>query len=193
MTPEAAQGAAAEAAGIKAGWMSSIRFVSAIPISIITGFLLRRFSSIKARNTMCIIAACLSFLYVGAFLVPYETLPWYLTLLGFESGYTSGVIWSMVPITMPKRITMPIGMAIIIFFQGISNLLCTPVVGYVVGNMANPQWQNVAPLVGGCVAAALVCWIIYAVSKAPVFEEDEPATTMTTTHAAADTSTQNSA
>jgi hypothetical protein len=94
-------------------------------------------------------------------------------LCGFESGYTSGVIWSMVPITMPKRITMPIGMAIIIFFQGISNLLCTPVVGYVVGNLANPHWGNVAPLVFCTTLAGLVCWIIYGVSKAPTFEEDE--------------------
>jgi MFS family permease len=173
MSPDIAEAAAAEQAGITAGWMSSISFVSAIPISIVTGFLLKRFSSIRARNIMCIIAACLSFLYVGAFLVPYELLPWYLTLLGFESGYTSGVIWSMVPITMPKRITMPIGMAIIIFFQGISNLLCTPVVGYVVGNLSNPHWENVAPLIACCVTAALVCWVIYGVTKAPPFEEED--------------------
>jgi hypothetical protein len=105
--------------------------------------------------------------------IPYEYLPWYLVLLGFVSGYTSGVIWSMVPITMPKRITMPVGMAIIIFFQGISNLLCTPVVGYVVGNLAHPNWGNVAPLVFGCVLAGLVCWVIYGITKAPPFEEDE--------------------
>jgi MFS family permease len=170
-----AEAAAAEAAGIKSGWMSSIGFLAAIPVSVITGFLLKRFSSIKARNIMAVIASCLALLYTFAFMVPYEYLPWYLVLLGFESGYTSGVIWSMVPITMPKRITMPIGMAIIIFFQGISNLLCTPVVGYVVGNLASPQWGNVAPLVLGCVLAGMVCWIIYGATKAPVFEEDEPA------------------
>jgi hypothetical protein len=110
-------------------------------------------------------------LYTFAFMIPYEYLPYYLVLLGFESGYTSGVIWAMVPITMPKRITMPIGMAIIIFFQGVSNLLCTPVVGYVVGNLAAPQWQNVAPLVAGCVLAGMVCWILYGVTKAPPFDE----------------------
>jgi hypothetical protein len=173
MTPEAAEAWAAEQAGIKSGWMSSIGFLAAIPVSVITGFLLKRFSTIKARNNMAIIAACLAFLYVFAFVVPYEYLPYYLVLLGFESGYTSGVIWSMVPITMPKRITMPIGMAIIIFFQGVSNLLCTPVVGYVVGNLADPQWGNVAPLILGCVLAGLVCWLIYGVTKAPRFEEDE--------------------
>jgi MFS family permease len=173
MTPEAAAGWAAEQAGIKSGWMSSIGFLAAIPVSIITGFLLKRFSTIKARNIMAIIAACLALMYTFAFMIPYEYLPYYLVLLGFESGYTSGVIWAMVPITMPKRITMPVGMAIIIFFQGISNLLCTPVVGYVVGNLADPHWANVAPLVAGCVLAGMACWIIYGVTKAPPFEEDE--------------------
>jgi MFS family permease len=167
------EAAAAEQAGIIGGSMSSIGFLAAIPVSIITGFLLKRFSSIKARNIMCVVAAALALLYTFAFIVPYEYLPYYLVLLGFESGYTSGVIWSMVPITMPKRITMPIGMAIIIFFQGISNLLCTPVVGYVVGNMADPQWGNVAPLVLCTTLAGMVCWIIYGVTKAPPFEEDE--------------------
>jgi MFS family permease len=173
MDAQAAGAWAGEQAGIKSGWMSSISFLAAIPVSVITGFLLKRFSTIRARNTMAIIAACLSLFYIGAFLVPYEFLPWYLMLLGFESGYTSGVIWAMVPITMPKRVTMPIGMAIIIFFQGISNLLCTPVVGYVVGNLDNPQWGNVAPLVGACVVAGMICWIIYGITKAPVFEENE--------------------
>jgi MFS family permease len=163
---------ASEQAGIISGSLSSIGFMTAIPISVITGFLLKRFSTIRARNIMAIIAACLAFLYTFAFMVPYEYLPWYLVLLGLESGYTSGVIWAMVPITMPKRITMPIGMAIIIFFQGISNLLCTPVVGYVVGNLADPNWSNVAPLVLGCVLVGLVCWIIYGLTKAPPFDED---------------------
>jgi MFS family permease len=172
MAPEAALDWAAEQAGIKSGWMSSIGFLAAIPVSVVTGFLLKRFSGIRARNTMAVIAACLALLYVFAFMVPYEYLPFYLVLLGFESGYTSGVIWAMVPITMPKRITMPIGMAIIIFFQGVSNLLCTPVVGYVVGNLADPHWENVAPLVLGCVLAGMACWVVYGVTKAPPFEED---------------------
>jgi nitrate/nitrite transporter NarK len=168
------EAAAAEQAGVIAGSMSSISFVSAIPVAIITGFLLKKFETIKARNSMCIIAALLALLYALAFVIPYEYLPYYLVLLGFESGYTSGVIWAMVPITMPRRITMPIGMAIIIFFQGISNLLCTPVVGYVVGNMADPQWQNVVPLVLCTTLAGLACWIIFSITKAPTFEEDEP-------------------
>jgi MFS family permease len=174
MTPETAKSWATEQAGIKSGWMSSIGFLAAIPVSVITGFLLKRFSTIKARNIMAIIASCLALLYIFAFMIPYDYLPYYLVLLGFESGYTSGVIWAMVPITMPKRITMPIGMAIIIFFQGISNLLCTPVVGYVVGNLADPHWENVAPLVASCVLAGMVCWIVYGVTKAPPFEEEVP-------------------
>jgi len=173
LTPDEAAALASEQAGIKSGWMSSIAFIAAIPVSVITGFLLKRFSTIKARNAMAVIASCLALMYIFAFMIPYEFLPYYLVLLGFESGYTSGVIWAMVPITMPKRITMPIGMAIIIFFQGISNLLCTPVVGYVVGNLSDPHWGNVAPLVAGCVVAGMVCWIIYGVTKAPPFEEEE--------------------
>jgi len=173
MSPDAAGAWAGEQAGITSGWMSSLGFLAAIPVSVITGLLLKHFSTIRARKIMVLIASLLSLLYIGAFLIPYDYLPYYLVLLGFESGYTSGVIWSMVPITMPKRVTMPIGMAIIIFFQGISNLLCTPVVGYVVGNLDSPQWQNVAPLIAGCVLAGMVCWIIYGVSKAPTFEEDE--------------------
>ncbi|MDR1714126.1 MAG: MFS transporter [Coriobacteriales bacterium] len=176
LTPEAAEAQAAvqiaSDAGVKSGWMSSIGFLAAIPVSVITGFLLKRFSTIKARNIMAIVASCLALMYIFAFMVPYQLLPWYLVLLGFESGYTSGVIWAMVPITMPKRVTMPIGMAIIIFFQGISNLLCTPVVGYVVGNLEHPNWSNVAPLVAGCVVAGMICWIIYGVTKAPPFEEE---------------------
>jgi MFS family permease len=162
-----------EQAGITGGLMSSLGFVAAIPVSIITGLLLRHFSSIRARKIMCIMAGCIAFLYAGAFLIPYEYLPAYLILLGLESGYTSGVVWAMVPMTMPKKITMPIGMAIIIFFQGVSNLLCTPVVGYVVGNLASPAWQNVSPLLVGTVIAGLICWIIYGISKPPIYEEDE--------------------
>jgi hypothetical protein len=168
------EAAAAEQAGIIGGSMSSIGFVAAIPVAIVTGFLLKKFDTIKARNIMVIIAAVLSLMYTFAFLIPYEYLPYYLVLLGFESGYTSGVIWAMVPITMPKRVTMPIGMAIIIFFQGISNLLCKPVVGYVVGNLADPQWGNVAPLILGLTLVGLACWVIFALTKAPTFEEDEP-------------------
>ncbi|MDR0515336.1 MAG: MFS transporter [Coriobacteriaceae bacterium] len=172
LTPDAAEAFAAEAAGVKSGWMSAIPFLAAIPVSVATGFLLKRFSTIKARNVMVVIASLLAFAYTFAFMVPYEFLPYYLAVLGLESGYTSGVIWSMVPITMPKRITMPVGMAIIIFFQGMSNLLCTPVVGYVVGNLQDPQWGNVAPLVFCCVAAGMLCWIVYGLTRAPRFEED---------------------
>ena len=111
-------------------------------------------------------------------------------LLGFESGYTSGVICAMVPITMPKRITMPIGMAIIIFFQGISILLCTPVVGYVLGNLSAPQWQNVAPLVAGSVLAGMACWIIYGLTKDPPFEEELPASDGQTTPKATSSSNE---
>jgi MFS family permease len=174
MDPGAAAGAAAEAAGVKSGWMSAIGFIAAIPVAVITGFLLKRFETIRARKGMAIVASVLALMYIFAFMVPYEFLPYYLVLLGFESGYTSGVIWAMVPITMPKRITMPVGMAIIIFFQGVSNLLCTPVVGYVVGNLEHPNWSNVAFLVGGLVVAGMACWIVYALTNAPAFEEDLP-------------------
>lgn len=158
-------------AGIMSGSMASLGFAASIPMALVTAFLLGKFQSIKARNIMVITAGLCAFFYVGAFLVPYEYLPYYLVLLGLESGWTSGVVWSMVPITMPKRITMPIGMAIIIFFQGISNLLCTPVVGYVIG--AEQVWANVAPLTAATAAVGTVLWIVYALTKPPVFEEDE--------------------
>ena len=77
----------------------------------------------------------------------------------------------MVPVTMPKRVTMPVGMAIIIFFQGISNLLCTPVVGYIIGEAQ--VWTNVAPLCAATAAVGTVLWIVYVLTKPPVFEEDE--------------------
>ena len=78
-----------------------------------------------------------------------------------------------VPVTMPKRVTMPVGMAIIIFFQGISNLLCTPVAGYIIGEAQ--AWANVAPLCAGTAAVGTVLWIVYVLTKPPVFEEDEDA------------------
>lgn len=158
-------------AGVTGGSMASIGFAASIPMALVTAFLLGKFQSIKSRNVMVVIAGFAAFLYVGAFLIPYEYLPYYLVLLGFESGWTSGVVWSMVPITMPKRVTMPIGMAIVIFFQGISNLLCTPVVGYVIG--AEQIWTNVAPLTAATAAIGTVLWIIYALTKPPVFDEDE--------------------
>lgn len=157
-------------AGVTGGSMASIGFAASIPMAIVTAFLLGRFQSIKSRNVMVVVAGFAAFLYVGAFLIPYEYLPYYLVLLGFESGWTSGVVWSMVPITMPKRVTMPIGMAIIIFFQGISNLLCTPVVGYVIGT--EQIWTNVAPLTAVTAAVGTVLWIVYALTKPPVFDED---------------------
>ncbi len=164
-------GEAQATAGITAGSMASIGFAASIPMAIVTALLLGKFQTIRSRKVMVVVAGFAAFFYVGAFLIPYEYLPYYLILLGFESGWTSGVVWSMVPITMPKRITMPIGMAIIIFFQGVSNLLCTPIVGYVIG----PQevWVNVAPLCAVTAAIGTILWIVYAATKAPVFEEDE--------------------
>ena len=153
--------------------MASLGIAASIPMALVTAFLLGRFQTLKARNVMVIIAGFCAFFYVGAFLVPYEYLPAYLVLLGLESGWTSGVVWSMVPVTMPKRVTMPVGMAIIIFFQGISNLLCTPVVGYIIGEAQ--VWANVAPLCAGTAAVGTVLWIVYVLTKPPVFEEDENA------------------
>ena len=158
-------------AGVSGGSMASLGFAASIPMALVTAFLLGKFQAIKARNVMVVIAGFCAFFYVGAFLIPYEYLPYYLVLLGLESGWTSGVVWSMVPVTMPKRVTMPIGMAIIIFFQGISNLLCTPVVGYVIGEAQ--VWTNVAPLCASTAVCGLACWIIYVVTKPPVFDEDE--------------------
>ncbi|HIW75408.1 MULTISPECIES: CynX/NimT family MFS transporter [Gordonibacter] len=166
--------AAAQAqAGISGGSMASLGFAASIPMALVTAFLLGKFQKLRQRNIMVIIAGFCAFFYVGAFLIPYEYLPWYLVLLGLESGWTSGVVWSMVPVTMPKRVTMPVGMAIIIFFQGISNLLCTPVVGYVIGEAQ--LWTNVAPLCAVTAAVGTVLWIIYVCTKPPVFEEDEEA------------------
>lgn len=164
--------AAAQAqAGVSGGSMASLGFAASIPMALVTAFLLGRFQTLKARNVMVIIAGFCAFFYVGAFLVPYEYLPAYLVLLGLESGWTSGVVWSMVPVTMPKRVTMPVGMAIIIFFQGISNLLCTPVVGYIIGEAQ--VWTNVAPLCAATAAVGTLLWIVYVAMKPPVFEEDE--------------------
>lgn len=166
-------------AGISGGSMASLGFAASIPMALITAFLLGRFQKLRQRNIMVIIAGFCAFFYVGAFLVPYEYLPYYLVLLGLESGWTSGVVWSMVPVTMPKRVTMPVGMAIIIFFQGISNLLCTPVVGYIIG--ADQVWSNVAPLCAVTAAIGTLLWLAYVGTKPPVFEED----TQPTPHAPA--------
>lgn len=164
-------------AGIAGGSMASLGFAASIPMALMTAFLLGRFQKLRQRNVMVIIAGFCAFFYVGAFLVPYEYLPYYLVLLGLESGWTSGVVWSMVPVTMPKRVTMPIGMAIIIFFQGISNLLCTPVVGYVIGT--DQIWTNVAPLCAVTAAIGTALWIAYVAMKPPVFEEDAATDTAT--------------
>lgn len=164
-------GAAQAQAGIMSGSMASLGFAASIPMALVTAFLLGRFQKLKQRNVMVIIAGFCAFFYVGAFLIPYEYLPYYLVLLGLESGWTSGVVWSMVPVTMPKRVTMPVGMAIIIFFQGISNLLCTPVVGYVIG--PEMAWANVAPLCAATAAVGTALWIAYVLMRPPVFDEDE--------------------
>ncbi|MEG1246798.1 MFS transporter [Gordonibacter sp.] len=158
-------------AGISGGSMASLGFAASIPMALVTAVLLGRFQKLRQRNVMVVIAGFCAFFYVGAFLVPYEYLPFYLVLLGLESGWTSGVVWSMVPVTMPKRVTMPVGMAIIVFFQGISNLLCTPVVGYLIG--ADQVWVNVAPLCAVTAAIGTALWIVYALMKPPAFEEDE--------------------
>ncbi|MCI8468433.1 MAG: MFS transporter [Eggerthellaceae bacterium] len=157
--------------GVAGGSMASLGFAASIPMALVTAFLLGRFQTLRARNVMVVIAGFCAFFYVGAFLVPYDYLPAYLVLLGLESGWTSGVVWSMVPVTMPKRVTMPVGMAIIIFFQGVSNLLCTPVVGYVIGEAQ--VWTNVAPLCAATATIGTVLWIVYVLTKPPVFEEDE--------------------
>lgn len=158
-------------AGIAGGSMASLGFGASIPMALVTAFLLGKFRSLRSRNVMVIIAGFCAFFYMGAFLVPYEYLPAYLVLLGLESGWTSGVVWSMVPVTMPKRVTMPIGMAIIIFFQGVSNLLCTPIVGYIVG--VEQAWTHVAPLCAATAAMGTALWIVYVIMKPPTFEEDE--------------------
>lgn len=157
-------------AGIMAGSMSSIGFASSIPMTIITGFLLRRFDTIRARNIMIILAGVFALVYVGAFLVDYHVLPYYLILLGLESGFTSCIMWSMVPLIMPKRVTMPIGMAVIIFFQGVSNFLATPIVGYVIG--PDFVWTNIPVLVGITCVIGIIIMIIFACTKPPKFEED---------------------
>jgi hypothetical protein len=81
-------------------------------------------------------------------------------LLGIESGWTSGVVLSLVPQTMKHPQTVSVGFACVIFFQGISNLLATPVVGYVIGSA--DEWAYVAPLcvISACVGA--LCCVIYA-------------------------------
>ena len=150
--------------------MASLGFAASIPMAIVTALLLGKFQKLRQRNIMVIIAGFCAFFYVGAFLVPYEWLPYYLVLLGLESGWTSGVVWSMVPVTMPKRVTMPVGMAIIIFFQGISNLLCTPIVGYIIGDAQ--VFTNVAPLCAVTAAIGTAIWIVYVIMKPPVFDED---------------------
>ena len=161
--------AAAIQADTASGTMASIGFASSIPMSFVTAWLLGRFTTIRARNNMLLISAGLGFLYCFAFIIPYEWLPWWLVLLGLESGWTSGVVWSLMPLTMPKPITISFGMATVIFFQGVANLLATPVVGYVIGSSS--VWAHVAPLCACTACVGVILCLVYHRTKPPVFEE----------------------
>ena len=162
---------AAMRAAESSGALASIGFASSIPTSLVTAWLLGRFPHIKSRNIMLMIASALGFLYVGAYLIPFDWLPWWLVLLGIESGWTSGVVWALVPLTMPKPSTITVGMATITCATGVSNLLATPIVGYLIG--AHDIWTNVPPLLICTACVGVVLCFIYIRTKPPVFEERE--------------------
>jgi cyanate permease len=156
---------AGEVAGADSGYLAALGFAASIPMSFITAYLLGKFTTIRARKIMLVVASALGYLYAFAFLIEFEWLPAWLVLLGIESGWTSGVVWSLVPMTMKSSRTIPTGFACIIAFQGLSNLLATPVVGYVIGSA--DVWTNVAPLCAASATIGVACCLVYALTGRP--------------------------
>jgi MFS family permease len=177
----------------EASTFTSLGYVTSIPASIICGLLLAHFRTIKQRNMMLLLCAIVELaIYPWCFLLPHTQPAYvvYLTLAGLATGFTAGCVWSAVPLTMPKRATIPVGMGLLQCFKSLANLVGTPAVGYVVPvigmlpikiNMGGQiidstlplhDWTPASYLIGSFAVVSLIFMIIYVRMKPEIFEED---------------------
>lgn len=157
-----------------AGSLSAIGFSTSIPASIVCAFVMWKVKSRKGRNIMLIVCAAYELaLYPWCFLVPQEFIVPYLCLCGLGTGFTAGCCWGAVPVTMPFKKTIPLGMAMMTMFKNVANLIAQPIVGYAVNPAENVyQWANAVPIQITAALIALTLIIIYVRMKPETFAED---------------------
>jgi len=164
-----------------AGSMSSLGYVMSIPASIVCGLLLAKFNTIKQRNIMLVLCAVIELaIYPWCFLVPESFITTYLVLAGLATGFTAGCVWAAVPITMPKKATIPVGMGLLQCFKSLANMLGTPIMGYIVQVGGTPDapifdWTRGCLPIGIFALISIACMVTYAKMKPDKFEEDEVA------------------
>ncbi|NTV88832.1 MAG: MFS transporter [Clostridiales bacterium] len=163
-----------------AGGMSSLGFIMAIPGSLISALLLKKFTSLKARQNMIIVGAILNVMYIFSYFVPISSNPGdlqipfriFLILDGMVTGYVAAVLWSSVPLTMPVKATIPVGMAIVSASTSIAALVAPPIVGYVVQTGVDSyNWNLAAVPITIYAILAIIFAVIYKKSSTPVYEE----------------------
>lgn len=161
-----------------AGSMSSLGYVTSIPASLVCGLLLAKFNTIKQRNTMLVLCAVIELaIYPWCFFIPESFMSTYLVLAGLATGFTAGCVWAAVPLTMPIKATIPLGMGLLQAFKSLANMLGTPLMGYVVQVGGTPD-KPVFDWSRGCLPIALfaicsiICMVTYAKMKPDAFEED---------------------
>lgn len=161
-----------------AGSMTSLGYVTSIPASIVCGLLLNKFNTTKQRNIMLVLCAIIEMaIYPWCFFVPESFMPVYLMLCGLATGFTAGCVWSSIPLTMPKKATIPIGMGLLQGFKSLANLIGPPVIGYVVQAGGTPDapifdWSQASLPITLFAVVALICMVTYAKMKPEAFEED---------------------
>ncbi|BAE83243.1 MFS transporter [Desulfitobacterium hafniense] len=160
-----------------AGSLSSLGYVTSIPASLICGLLLVKFKTIRQRNIMLILCAVIELvIYPWCFLIPQNYITPYLILCGLATGFTAGCVWAAVPLTMPKRATIPLGMGILQAFKSLANMLGTPIMGYIVQVGGTPDapifdWSRGCLPIGIYAILSMTCMLIYAKMKPETFEE----------------------
>ncbi|NTV90014.1 MAG: MFS transporter [Clostridiales bacterium] len=162
----------------KAGSMSSLGYVTSIPASLICGLLLAKFKTIKQRNIMLVLCGVIEMaVYPWCFFVPESFMSTYLILCGLTTGFTAGCVWAAIPITMPKKATIPLGMGLLQAFKSLANLTATPLVGSIVQVGGTPDkpvfdWSRGMWPIALFGLLSISFMIIYSLTKPPVFEED---------------------
>jgi cyanate permease len=163
-----------------AGRISSLGYVTSIPGSLICGLLLAKFNTIRQRNIMLVLCAVIELaLYPWCFFVPERLIATYLVLCGLATGFTAGCVWAAIPITMPNKATIPLGMGLLQAWKSLANLIGTPLIGYVVhvgGTPSKPffDWSRGAVPITLFAVVSLICMVSYARMKPEAFEEDTP-------------------
>jgi MFS family permease len=164
-----------------AGGMSSLGFIMAIPGSLISAIMLKKFTSLRARQNMIVVCAVLNVIYIFSYFVPISSNPadlqipfrLFLVLDGMVTGYVGAVLWSSVPLTMPIKATIPVGMAVVGASSAFANLIAPPIIGYVVQTGADSyNWKMAAIPITIYAILAIIFAAIYKKTDTPVYEEN---------------------